>query len=69
MTGTLGQLNSRVASIRTRAKEFTDKKVEGFYQLVGGDECRKRVNEYTKHINYIYPGPSVRLFLLLLTCL
>ena len=28
-------------SIRTRAKDFTDKKVEGFYQLAGGDESKK----------------------------
>lgn len=66
LTGVVGQLNSRVASIGTCAKEFTDKKVEGFYQLVGGEECRKRVIEYTKHINYIYPGPSVRFFPLIL---
>jgi len=58
--GGIGQLNARVAGIRTRAKEFTDKKVEGFYQLVGEEESKKRVSEYTKSVNYIYPGASVR---------
>jgi hypothetical protein len=49
------QLNSRISCICTRAKEFTDKKVEGFYHLIGAEECKKRVSDYTKNINYIYP--------------
>ncbi|KJA19342.1 hypothetical protein HYPSUDRAFT_143866 [Hypholoma sublateritium FD-334 SS-4] len=49
-------INARISLLRTQSKGITDKKVEGFYQLVSGSEAEKRVKELTNEDqNYIYP--------------
>jgi len=42
--------------LRTRCKKVTDGKVEGFYQLLAGEEAMKQVKALTNEDqNYIYP--------------
>lgn len=45
-----------MAAIRTRSKEYTDKKVEGFYQLIAGEECQKKIIDDLNTVGYIYPA-------------
>lgn len=49
------KLNARVSSIRTQAKGVTDKKVEGFFQLVPGEETMECVKSLIGQLNYVYP--------------
>ena len=67
------QINARVSNLRTRPKGITDKKVEGFYQLLAGDDAGSRVKALTNEDqDYIYPAAVCyfKLFksLLILTC-
>jgi len=42
--------------LRTKCKKVTDAKVEGFYQLLGGEDAAKRVKSLTnENQDYIYP--------------
>ncbi|KIM35376.1 hypothetical protein M413DRAFT_14555 [Hebeloma cylindrosporum] len=49
-------INARISNLRTRCKKVTDGKVEGFYQLLAGEEASKRVKSLTdENQDYIYP--------------
>ncbi|KAF8806346.1 hypothetical protein BYT27DRAFT_7103187, partial [Phlegmacium glaucopus] len=49
-------INARISNLRTRCKKVTDGKVEGFYQLLVGEEAIKRVKALTNEDqDYIYP--------------
>jgi len=51
------QINARISNMRTRPKGITDKKVEGFYQLLAGDDAGSRVKTLTNEDqDYIYPA-------------
>ena len=44
-----------------QCKKVTDSKVEGFYQLVAGEEAIKRVKTLTdENQDYLYPSKPVR---------
>ncbi|KAF8811591.1 hypothetical protein BYT27DRAFT_7062984, partial [Phlegmacium glaucopus] len=50
-------INARVSNLRTRPKGITNKKVEGFYQLLAGDDAGSRVKALTNEDqDYIYPA-------------
>jgi hypothetical protein len=47
--------------LRTQCKKVTDGKVEGFYQLIAGEEAIKRVKVLTdENQDYLYPLKLVR---------
>jgi len=51
------QINALVSNLRTRPKGISDKKVEGFYQLLAGDDAGSRVKALTNEDqDYIYPA-------------
>jgi hypothetical protein len=55
------QINARISNLRTQSKKVTDGKVEGFYQLIAGEEAIKRVKALTdENQDYIYPIKPVR---------
>jgi hypothetical protein len=48
--------------LRTQCKKVTDSKVEGFYQLIPGDEAIKLVKALTdENQDYLYPLKPVRI--------
>ena len=53
------KLNVRVSSIRTQAKGVIDKKVEGFFQLIPGEETMECVKLLIGEMNYTYLLMSV----------
>jgi hypothetical protein len=47
--------------LRTQCKKVTDGKVEGFYQLIAGEEAINRVKALTdENQDYLYPLKAVR---------
>ncbi|KAF8814198.1 hypothetical protein BYT27DRAFT_7266604 [Phlegmacium glaucopus] len=49
-------INARISNLHTQCKKVTDGKVEGFYQLLAGEEAIKRVKALTdEDQDYIYP--------------
>jgi hypothetical protein len=49
-------INARISNLRTQCKKVTDGKVEGFYQLIAGEEAIKRVKVLTdENQDYLYP--------------
>ena len=55
------KLNAWVSSIRTQAKGVTDKKIEGFFQLIPGEATMERVKLLIGQLDYIYPLTPVSL--------
>jgi Domain of unknown function (DUF6532) len=57
----LVKLNARLSGFRGSVKKIAGSKVEGFYQLVEGHECRVQVEKLIQSYTYIYPIKEVSL--------
>ena len=53
------KLNARLSGFRGNVKKIAGSKVEGFYHLVEGPECRAQVEKLIQSYTYIYPVKEV----------
>jgi hypothetical protein len=53
------KLNGRLSGFRGNVKKIAGSKVEGFYHLVEGPECRAQVEKLIQSYTYIYPIKEV----------
>ena len=55
------KLNARLSGFQGNVKKIAGSKVEGFYHLVEGPECRMQVEKLIRSYTYIYPIKEVSL--------